>query len=297
MIRAWWKLARLAWKERPDALVSFSVGVNLLVFFTFYKCLILRMESNIFHYKTTRAFKRYFQKWIAQWPHIKRIVIPSTGLYERCEAYFKTPQKLVQVSNPLPIETVREMALAPIDDFPQLRDGRFIVSAGRLNVSKGFVQLISVFGRSRLRNEFKLVIVGDGPLWKTLEELILENELEDCVVLTGFQSNPYRFFARARFLVMNSGHESFGNVLIESMACGTPPVSNDCDFGPRHIIQHYQNGLLYRRVNEAEFIKAMERLAFDDALYERLKVQAQQDAEEYNVTKIADIWMERVLPR
>ena len=35
---------------------------------------------------------------------------------------------------------------------------------------------------------------------------------------------------------MTSRYETFGNMIVESLAAGTPVVSVDCDFGPREVI-------------------------------------------------------------
>ncbi len=122
-----------------------------------------------------------------------------------------------------------------------------------------------------LRGEYALVILGEGPQKAELLDLAQSKGISDDVFVLGYQSNPYRFFARARFFILNSRHESFGNVLIESMACGTPVVSNDCDFGPRHIIRQNHNGVLYRCEVEAEFMETLKRVAFDEDFYAGLR--------------------------
>jgi glycosyltransferase involved in cell wall biosynthesis len=294
LIYVYFKLIKIVWRERPQRLISFSLGINLLIFFLFYPNTIFRVESNIFIYKR-RPHRRYLQDFFSRLPHIKRVVIPSKGLFDACYNYFKANKKLVMISNPLDVENIESLCHESLADFRELNDSPFIVSAGRLNASKGYVQLIKVYKKSKLFPVFKLVILGQGEMHEALARLIHEEELTQHVFLAGYQTNPYRFMARARFFVLNSGHESFGNVLIESFACHIPVLSNDCDFGPRHIIKNGVNGLLYLQTNEAEFIEKLELMAFDDEIYGQLKKGAIESVMTYYVKTITAQWIEKII--
>jgi glycosyltransferase involved in cell wall biosynthesis len=56
------------------------------------------------------------------------------------------------------------------------------------------------------------------------------------VHLHPFTPAPWELFARHRALLLTSRYETFANVIVESLAAGTPVVSVDCDFGPREIL-------------------------------------------------------------
>jgi glycosyltransferase involved in cell wall biosynthesis len=69
--------------------------------------------------------------------------------------------------------------------------------------------------------------------------------LTDDVSLPGFDKNPFRYMARSACFVLSSRNEGLPGALIQAMACGTPVVATDCDFGPREIITSPgDNGLL-----------------------------------------------------
>lgn len=296
LLLALFKLMGILRREKPDYLISFSIGINLFIIFTFYRRIIFRIESNIFIYKR-KLYRRYLQKIASLAPNVRKIVIPSKGLYDKCREYFYASDKVVLVSNPINIGEVKALSDADISDVPALQPGRYIVTAGRLHASKGFVQLINVFAKSSLYGTYKLVILGEGPERGLLEKLIADKGLQQDVLLLGYQANPYRFFAKSRFFILNSKHESFGNVLIETMACDVPVVSNDCDFGPRHIIKQNRNGVLYDRNDEKAFSEVLNRVAFDEDFYRQLKEGVAQEKGLYDIAAITQFWTDSVITR
>ena len=118
-----------------------------------------------------------------------------------------------------------------------------IISVGRLVASKDFPTLIRAFAEVRREVPSHLLILGEGEERPALERLIAELKLEDDVALPGYELNPYARIARAKLLVLSSTYEAFGNVLVESMAAGTPVVATDCS-GPREILQDGKLGNL-----------------------------------------------------
>jgi glycosyltransferase involved in cell wall biosynthesis len=81
-----------------------------------------------------------------------------------------------------------------------------------------------------------LTIAGHGALEQTLRSASRDRGDEGRVDLRGFVERPWELYAGHRVLLVTSRYETFGNMIVESLAAGTPVVSVDCDFGPRELI-------------------------------------------------------------
>jgi glycosyltransferase involved in cell wall biosynthesis len=76
-----------------------------------------------------------------------------------------------------------------------------------------------------------LVIVGDGPERGAIERLARERKVTDRVRLLGRlpQNRLPEIYSAADLLLLVSTSEGWPNVLLESMACGTPVIVSDID--------------------------------------------------------------------
>jgi teichuronic acid biosynthesis glycosyltransferase TuaC len=79
--------------------------------------------------------------------------------------------------------------------------------------------------------EVELVIVGEGPERGRIESLARERKVADRVRLLGRvpQDRLPEIYRAADLLLLVSTHEGWPNVLLESMACGTPVVVSPMD--------------------------------------------------------------------
>ena len=112
---------------------------------------------------------------------------------------------------------------------PATQPFRFI-AIGRLVPCKCFDLLIQAFEKAFDENEnVELHIVGGGPEYNTLLQLIKDKGLDGRVFLTG--SRPHEdipvLIQNAHVLVCSSNLETFGVPVIEAMACGRPVITTD----------------------------------------------------------------------
>jgi glycosyltransferase involved in cell wall biosynthesis len=105
---------------------------------------------------------------------------------------------------------------------------RAIVAVGGLIPRKGFQYLIPAFAQVASSDErLQLYIVGEGESRSHLEALARESKLAERVHLVGNHPNEELryWFSAAEISCLTSSREGWPNVLLESMACGTPVVA------------------------------------------------------------------------
>lgn len=101
-----------------------------------------------------------------------------------------------------------------------------IVTVARISSEKGLLRCIPIIKKLHEGGyDFEWHIVGDGPLFRELKSLVVENELEKVVYLEGAQNNPYRFLKNASYLFLPSFHEAAPIVYDEAIALNIPVLT------------------------------------------------------------------------
>jgi glycosyltransferase involved in cell wall biosynthesis len=124
------------------------------------------------------------------------------------------------------------------------------------------------------RNDFKLLIVGDGPSKSWLEKQNTPN-----VILLGYKSGEElsTIYASADIFVFPSSSETFGNVILEAMSSGLPVIAANAG-GVKDSLQHMHNGLAFRPGDYMEMAGCIEKLMDDPHLTVELALKARSYA-------------------
>jgi glycosyltransferase involved in cell wall biosynthesis len=152
---------------------------------------------------------------------------------------------ITTIHNPINLERVTQLAREPAE-HPWFEDADIpvVLGVGRLVPQKDFPTLMRAFALVRQQRPARLVILGQGRGRPELEALARSLGLEHDLWMPGIALNPYRYMARAAVFALSSAWEGFGNVLLESLACGRPIVSTDCPSGPAEILGNGRFGRL-----------------------------------------------------
>ena len=123
------------------------------------------------------------------------------------------------------------------------------------NIS-GFLR--SVKELSVLRQDFRCLMIGNGPDWLDMKDYagflrIPEGLVQFTGVLNG--TSLAEVLRKTDFSVLSSLYETFGTVVIESLASGVPVVSTSVGISPDVINE--DNGLLLPTGDEAEMTRAL----------------------------------------
>lgn len=151
-----------------------------------------------------------------------------------------------------------------------------ILTIGRLAPEKAQTLLVDAVARLKAEGrDVRLVLVGDGPDRTLIERVVRERALGDAVQLEGWVSNDSlrTLLAQADAFAMSSLYEGVPTVLIEAMSVGVPCVA-PCIAGIPELIANERDGLLFAPADTSELHDALARLMDDEALRERIVVNA-----------------------
>ncbi len=290
IIDAYYGLIKYWLKYKPYRIVSFSSGLNILLLFSLLPGQVLTVDTNLFWVKS-KLYRRKILKFVGYFPQVKKVLVPSNQLRLKFKGYVKEKsfKKFVTIYNPIAKFSSNNSSIEENSGTP------FLVSVGRLQIHKGFEQLIRCFAASRFNSDIKLYILGSGNMKETLQNLILDLNMEEDIKLLGFKEYPEFYVSKSEGLILNSTFESFGNVLVEALSLGVPVISNDCDFGPREIIEHGTNGLLYDQQKDENLIKILEEFVNSDYLRSKLKKKTSHKMDRFDSNKITEEWIEKIL--
>lgn len=167
-----------------------------------------------------------------------------------------------------------------------------IVSIGRLNLQKNYALLIDAFSLfSQKHDDYKLEIYGQGELESTLKDQVRKLGIEDKVVFEGFRNDVHKQVVDAAMFVISSDYEGLSNALLEAMAMGLPCISTDSPpGGARMIIKNGENGLLVPVGNKEKLTQAMDTIACNVEMAEKMGKEATKLRVILSEDRICKLW-------
>ncbi len=126
-----------------------------------------------------------------------------------------------------------------------------LVFVGRIIQQKGLDHLIDAMPAIlKEHKSTRLLIVGKGKLVPRLQEKISKMGLDNNIIFPGFidDARMPELYSSADLFVLPSLWETFGFVLVEAGACGTPLCGSNAG-GIPEVIQDGKNGLVFEKAD------------------------------------------------
>ena len=255
--KAFIKLFFYALKHRKDIFHLYNAGpfVLLLLRFTGTKKIVYSIRGTKY--------------WKKPWQKILRKISWSMGLGRNvriiANSEFSRSVFLREVSNNYPIQLVYNPIYKSDQESPAPKENPDkeirIMYAGRLVKSKNLYKWLEIAGAIQTKNKnVKFEIYGDGSLKNELIEYSKQLKLSTSIQFKGFTEDINSAYRRADLMIFLSEYESFGNVVVECILCGTPVIASAIP-SMKEIFQNYPNFLVELDDNlEKNVLKKVENL-------------------------------------
>jgi phosphatidylinositol alpha-mannosyltransferase len=169
------------------------------------------------------------------------------------------------------------------------QDGtRNLLFVGRFESRKGLLELLKAYRLLRRAGcQCRLLVVGSGPQEREARRYLMTRRMGG-VEFLGKVSDEERdalFKTADVYISPATGRESFGIVLLEAMAAGTPIVCSDIH-GYKGVVRRGREGLLVPPKKPKAIAAAVARLLSDDELRARMGASGIARAEEFSWERV-----------
>ena len=263
------RLRRFILKERPDVFLAnvdhnnVAAALAMALSDSETKLVICQHNPLTAGFHATVNWKHRVVPWFYRMlsGHIDRAVAVSDGIADELIAAGLPACKVSTIFNAVIGGDFQERASVPVH-HPWLvrKDRPVFVTAGRLVEMKDHRTLLRAFAIHLRQRPSRLMLLGMGPRLDELRSLAAELGIAEHVAFEGFVPNPLPYMRAADGFVLSSRSEGFGNVLVESMGCGTPVISTACPHGPADILGHGRYGILVPPRDPEALAPAFEQL-------------------------------------
>jgi len=161
---------------------------------------------------------------------------------------------------------------------------KLIGTIGRLHPVKGHLYLIEAL--KLLNQDFSdlhLLLIGEGREHQALEELLISYGIP--YTLTGYLPDAWKALPAMDIFVLPSLSEGMGLVLLEAAQAGIPIVASAVG-GIPELLKDNTEALLIQPGNPVDLTLACSRLLRDQALVQRLTLNARRRAEMFTIDQM-----------
>lgn len=255
-------------------------------------------------------FKRLYKKPYIVWCHgfdvynpwkfkktISRIVLNSADAVIALTNHMKgmlqksCSKNISIIPNSLNVEKFRLASKGVNQERLRIeKEDGIVLFVGTLNPVKGVKYLIEAFKEINLNvPKTRLLLVGDGPERRNLEDIVNDNGLQEKINFIGRVGNDDvpKYMSIADVFVLPSLSESFGMVNLEAMACGLPIVATRVD-GVPEVVKDGENGFLVEPGNPGQIAAKVIFLLKNDEAREKMGRVNKEKAKEYSLEKIIE---------
>lgn len=284
------KLRSAITASKPDAVISLTDRMNVLTLLSVGKAdypVIVSERSDPRHHPMGRVWS-----WLREktYPRATALVVQTQGVADFCRTWLPAA-RIEVIPNAVPAPRSSGIPLVTEEIVKARPASHVVLGMGRLSYEKGFDLLIDAF--SNLAHDFpewKLLILGEGPMRESLQATIDQRGLQDRIELAGWVADPELTLDQGDLFVLPSRYEGFPNALLQAMSRGLPCISFNCESGPADIAQEGLPLGLVPAGNVSELTQRLQDYLKDKAMRLEAALQSLQVNEIFSIARYFQAW-------
>ncbi|MGO3653920.1 MAG: N-acetyl-alpha-D-glucosaminyl L-malate synthase BshA [Sphingobacterium sp.] len=213
----------------------------------------------------------------------------SQSLKEQTLDYFKIENDIRVIPNFIDLNRFQnknhehfKRAIAPNNE-------RILVHTSNFRTVKRVEDVVRIFNKVIQSIPCKLLLVGDGPDRRNVEELARDLDITDHIRFLGKQDAIEEILSIADLFIMPSGSESFGLAGLEAMACKVPVISSNTG-GIPELNEDGFSGYLSDVGDIEEMAENAIKILKEDKILNQFKENALKRAQDFELSKIVPIY-------
>lgn len=203
------------------------------------------------------------------------VVATSQNYIASSSVLSKLKQPAIFIANGINKELNPVSYQQEIKEYEKIYGHNFFLFLGVFRYYKGLNYLLE----SAKETGLELVIAGDGPEAEVLYQFVKKHGLSNvhflgCVT----EQQKYALIEISRALILPSSErsEAYGMVLLEAARQSTPMISTELQSGTSYINAHNKTGLVVSAKNAKELSAAMQHMAENDKMVQRMSISAKK---------------------
>lgn len=266
-------------KSNPDVVIPFMTAVYCTTIFALIGLNISVIASE----RIDPAYSSILRKMV------RRIFLPlAAHLVVQTENIKKYYNKGIQNKTSVIYNPVSEKVFATAN----LTKENQIISVGRLYRQKNQKMMIDAFYKIKDKYpDYKLVIYGEGPLRKELENYINELAIKERVLLPGRSDDVINELKKSKLFCLSSDYEGMSNALIEAQCVGLPIITTRVS-GAEELIVNNKNGIIINIGDVNNLVEAMDSLLGDEIKMNSFSIENEKRASLFEIDTIVNQWID-----
>lgn len=218
-----------------DVAISYSTDDDDPIF---VKDCISASKKYIFVHQSTKIAKRN----VNAMKKYDGVISDNPMLVPWIESMINNRSKVIPIEIHVDYKSIIQLASDKSNSV--VSNGLVVSTCGRLCSTKGYDYVVQIASELKRRGlNFLWYWIGDGPERSTMEKMIEQNNLENEIIITGFQSNPYSFIDASSIYVQPSRAEMYPLTILETLILQKLVISTKTA-GGRYILEKHKCGIL-----------------------------------------------------